>query len=174
MLRKSSRYISKKLLVSCLLTFITSTPGALQADDYTQMIQYELQFGNKRPVSNLYMSMRPAGVETAMQFGSGTQPVFRTPVFSTDPHRMTLLRPLSVLFAVEESDTSTDVDSDESAPDKTVGEHVRTVVGGALFAGIFIFAPLIAASNDSGNFDPCEDGCDIDLDIPEVPPEAAS
>ncbi len=179
MVRKLSKHIPGKLLVSILLALATSIPGALQADDYTHMIQYELRFGNKQPVSSLYLSMQPAGVGHAMQFDTGSKTMFRAPVISTDPHKITLLRPLSVLFAAEESDTSTDVGSDESTPDKTAGEHVKTAAGGILGL-VLVFGPLIYAISSAAS--DISDIGDIDLDIPEgievdipePPPEESS
>ena len=98
MVNKPYKKISRKLLVFFILTLSTSNPGVLHADDYVHMIQYELLFGNKQPVSNLYMSMQHGGMKQSL-FGAGNQAVFRTPVISTDPRKLTLLKPVSVLFA---------------------------------------------------------------------------
>ena len=151
MIKKSSKPVSRKLLVSFLLTLVTLNSGALHADDYVHMIQYELLFGNKQPVSNLYMSMRPAGMEQSL-FGAGNQAVFRTPVISTDPHKFTLLRPLSVLFATEESDSDTS--------DITTGGHAFNIIG-----ALVLMAPMIYAISSSAS--DISDVGDIDLDLGE-------
>lgn len=151
MIKKSSKPVSRKLLVSFLLTLVTLNSGALHADDYVHMIQYELLFGNKQPVSNLYMSMRPAGMEQSL-FGAGNQAVFRTPVISTDPHKFTLLRPLSVLFATEESDSDTS--------DITAGGHAYNIIG-----ALVLMAPMIYAISSSAS--DISDVGDIDLDLGE-------
>ena len=151
MIKKSSKPVSRKLLVSFLLTLVTLNSGALHADDYVHMIQYELLFGNKQPVSNLYMSMRPAGMEQSL-FGAGNQAVFRTPVISTDPHKFTLLRPLSVLFATEESDSDTS--------DITTGGHAYNIIG-----ALVLMAPMIYAISSSAS--DISDVGDIDLDLGE-------
>ena len=174
MIKKSSKPVSSKLLVIFLLTLATSSPGVLHADDYVHMIQYELLFGNKQPVSNLYMSMQPGGMEQSL-YGSGNQAVFRTPIISTDPHKFTLLRPLSVLFATEESESSNDAGTDSGTSDKTAGAHAGAIIGGLL-----LVAPLIYAISSSYN--DVSDVGDIDLDlgegheidIPESPPEEGS
>ena len=159
MIKKSSKPVSRKLLVSFLLTLVTLNSGALHADDYVHMIQYELLFGNKQPVSNLYMSMRPAGMEQSL-FGAGNQAVFRTPVISTDPHKFTLLRPLSVLFATEGSELSDDVETDSDTSAKTAGGHAGAIIGSLL-----VLAPLIYAISSSYN--DVSDVGDIDLDLGE-------
>ena len=151
MIKKSSKPVSRKLLVSFLLTLVTLNSGALHADDYVHMIQYELLFGNKHPVSNLYLSMRPAGMEQSL-FGAGNQAVFRTPVISTDPHKFTLLRPLSVLFVTEESDSDTS--------DITTGGHAFNIIG-----ALVLMAPMIYAISSSYN--DVSDVGDIDLDLGE-------
>ena len=56
-----SMHVSRKLIISFLLTLVTLNSGALYADDYVQMIQYELSFGGKQSESNFYMSMWSAG-----------------------------------------------------------------------------------------------------------------
>ena len=89
---KLSMRVSRKLIISFLLTLFTLNSGTLYADDYVHMIQYELLFGNKQPVSNLYMSMQPGGMERSLS-GSGNQAMFRTPVISTDHNKLTLLKP---------------------------------------------------------------------------------
>ncbi len=173
MIKKSSIPVSRKLLVIFLLTLLTSNPAALHADDYVHMIQYELLFGNKQAVSNLYMSMQPAGMEQSL-YSAGSQAMFRTPVISTDPRKFTLLRPLSVLFATEESESADDTETD-SDPDKTVGEHV-----GTMFYGLLVLAPIFYAIGSSAS--DISDIGDIDLDIPddivvdipEVPAEEGS
>jgi|GEM_PF-4210620 len=151
MIKKSSKPVSRKLLVSFLLALVTLNSGALHADDYVHMIQYELLFGNKQPVSNLYMSMRPAGMEQSL-FGAGNQAVFRTPVISTDPHKFTLLRPLSVLFATEESDSDTS--------DITADGHAYKIIG-----ALVLLAPMIYAISSSAS--DVSDVGDVDLDLGE-------
>jgi len=159
MIKKSSKPVSRKLLVSFLLILVTSNSGALHADDYVHMIQYELLFGNKQPVSNLYMSMRPVGMEQSF-YGAGNQAMFRTPVISTNPHKFTLLRPLSVLFATEESESSDDAETDSGTSDKTAGGHAGAIIGGLL-----LMAPLIYAISSS--YSDISDVGDIDLDLGE-------
>ncbi len=151
MIKMPYKSSSRKLLVSFLLTLVTLNSGALHADDYAHMIQYQLLFGNKQPVSNLYMSMRPAGMEQSL-FGAGNQAVFRTPVISTDPHKFTLLRPLSVLFATEESDSD--------ASDIPAGQHAFNIIGALVLMAPMIYAISSAASDVS-------DVGDIDLDLGE-------
>jgi hypothetical protein len=165
--------VSRKLFISLLLTLVTLNPGALHADDYVHMIQYELLFGNKPPVSNLYISMHSGGMEQSL-YGAGNQTVFRTPVVSTDPHKFTLLKPLSVLFASEESANDNENGSDDSAPEPSVGHAFGSLVGLVLILG-----PLVYAASSS-----ISDINDIDVDvdipkadevyIPELPPETGS
>lgn len=182
MIKKSSKPVSRKLLVSFLLILVTSNSGALHADDYVHMIQYELLFGNKQPVSNLYMSMRPGGVEQSL-FGAGNQAVFRTPIISTDPHKFTLLRPLSVLFATEESESSEDAETDSGTSDKNAGGHAGAIIGGLLMMAPLIYAISSAASDIShiGDIDlDLGEGHEIDIpegtevDTAEPPPEEGS
>jgi len=182
MIKKPSKSISRKLLVIFLLTLVTSNPGALHADDYVHMIQYELLFGNKQPVSNLYMSMQSGGKEQSF-YGAGNQAVFRTPIFSTDPHKFTLLKPLSVLFATEESESSDDAETDSDASDKTASAHAGAIIGGLLMMAPLIYAISSAASDIShiGDIDldipediNLESLEGIDIDSPEAPPEEGS
>jgi len=176
MIKKSSKPVSSKLLVIFLLTLATSCPGVLHADEYVHMIQYQLLFGNKQPVSNLYMSMQPGRMEQSL-YGAGSQAVFRTPIASTDPHKFTLLRPLSVLFAMEESESSNNAEADSGTSDKTAGAHA-----GAIIASLLFLAPLVYAISSSyndisdvGDIDlDLGEGHEIDIDIPEAPPEEGS
>jgi hypothetical protein len=158
MIKKSSKPVSRKLLVSFLLILVTSNSGALHADDYVHMIQYELLFGNKQPVSNLYMSMRPVGMEQSF-YGAGNQAMFRTPVISTDPHKLTLLKPLSVLFAMEESESSDDGEFGSDS-EKTAGGHAGAIIGGLLLMAPLLYA-ISSAASDISDID------DIDLDLGE-------
>ena len=161
---KQSMHVSLKLLISFLLTLVALNPGFLYAEDYVHMIQYELLFGNKQPVSNLYMSMQPGGMEQSL-FESGNQAAFRTPVISTDPDKLTLLKPLSVLFASEESANSNENGSDDSAPEPSVGHFVGSLVGVVLVLGPLVYAASNAVSDIN---DICDDGCGVDVNIPEV------
>lgn len=173
--RTPPKHKSWKLPVRILLTLATSFSGALHADDYVHMIQYELLFGNKQPVSNLYMTMQPGGMQQSM-YGSESQTIFRTPVISTDPHKLTLLRPLSVLFAAEESANSNENGTDDSAPEPSVGHFVGSLIGVVLVLGPMVYA----VSNSISDMDDiCDDGCGVEFDIPEyevpeVPAETGS
>ena len=48
------------------------------ADDHAQMIQYEMIFGGNQTVSNLYMSMRPAGFPS--QYETDNLNTYRMPL----------------------------------------------------------------------------------------------
>ena len=152
---KHSMHVSLKLLISFLLTLVALNPGFLYADDYVHMIQYELLFGNKQPVSNLYMSMQPGGMEHSLYDGNN-QLVFRTPVISTDPHKLTLLKPLSILFETEDPDASTD----SSAPDTSTGEQMANAATGAvmglLLLGGIVYAIAKPIKETSDSFDNIE------------------
>ena len=161
---KFSMHVSRKLIISFLLTIVTLNSGALYADDYVHMIQYELLFGNKQPVSNLYMSMQPGGMERSLS-GSGNQAMFRTPLISTDHNKLTLLKPLSVLFASEESANSNENGSDDSAAEPSVGHFVGSLVGVVLVLGPLVYAVSNSVSDIN---DICDDGCGVEVNIPEV------
>ena len=145
---KHSLHLSRKLIISVLLTLVTMISGALYADDYVHMIQYELLFGNKQPVSNLYMSMQPSGMEQSL-YGGSNQSVFRTPVISTDPHKLTLLKPISILFETEDPDASTDT----NVPHTTPGEQVANFFVGALLLGGIVYALAKPIKESSDSFD---------------------
>ena len=130
---KLSMRVSRKLIISFLLTLFTLNSGTLYADDYVHMIQYELLFGKKQPVSNLYMTMQPGGMEQSLHGGSN-QPLFRTPVISTDPHKLTLLKPLSILFETEDTGTSTDT----GTPEKSTGEQMVNAATGAVMVVLLL------------------------------------
>ena len=130
---KRSIYVPRKLLFSFLLTLVAMNPACLYADDYIHMVQYELLFGNKQPVSNLYMTMQPGGIEQSL-YGGSNQPLFRTPVISTDPHKLTLLKPLSILFETEDTDTSTDTGS----PEESTGEQMVNAATGAVMVVLLL------------------------------------
>ncbi|MDX2487798.1 MAG: hypothetical protein QNL03_09935 [Gammaproteobacteria bacterium] len=164
-----------KLPVTILLTLATSFSGALHADDYVHMIQYELLFGNKQPVSNLYMTMQAGGMERSL-YATDSQSMIRTPVISTDPHKLTLLRPLSVLFAADEPANSNENGSDDSAPEPSVGHFFGSLLGVVLILGPMVYAVSQSVSDLD---DICDDGCGVEVDIPEyelpeVPAETGS
>lgn len=173
----SIKFISNKLFVSVLLTLATLGPGAVHADDYIHTIQYELQFGNRTPVSNIYMSMQPDGAGQALSLNENAAPVMRTPIYSTNPYRLTLLNPVIISRAVEENGESTDAESDNSATDPSVGEFV-----GGVFGIVLIFGPIVygiaEGIKDISEIDPCRDGCGIEIpefpDLPAPPPDSGS
>ena len=175
MARTPAKHKYWKLPVTILLMLTTSFSGALQADDYVHMIQYELLFGSKQPVSNLYMTMQPGGMEQSL-YAAHSQSMIRTPVISTDPHKLTLLRPLSVLFAAEEPANSNENGSDDSAPEPSVGHFFGSLIGVVLILGPMVYA----VSNSISDLDDiCDDGCGVEVDIPEyelpeVPAETGS
>ena len=108
--------------------------------------------------------MQPGGMEQSL-FEAGNQAAFRTPVISTDPDKLTLLKPLSVLFASEESANSNENGSDDSAPEPSVGHFVGSLVGVVLVLGPLVYAASNAVSDVN---DICDDGCGVDVNIPEV------
>jgi len=175
MARTSHKRKYWKVPVTILLTLATSFSGVLHADDYVHMIQYELLFGNKQPVSNLYMTMQTRGMEQSL-YAVDSQPMIRTPVISTDPHKLTFLRPLSVLFAAEEPANSNESGSDDSAPEPSVGHFFGSLIGVVLVLGPMVYA----VSNSVSDLDDiCDDGCGVEVDIPEyelpeVPAETGS
>jgi hypothetical protein len=109
-------------------------------------------------------------------YGNESQTIFKTPVISTDPHKLTLLRPLSVLFAAEESANSNENGTDDSAPEPSVGHFVGSLIGVVLVLGPMVYA----VSNSISDMDDiCDDGCGVEFDIPEyevpeVPAETGS
>ena len=130
---KLTMRVSRKLIISFLLTLFTLNSGTLYADDYVHMIQYELLFGKKQPVSNLYMTMQTGGMEQSLH-GVSNQPLFRTPVISTDPHKLTLLKPISILFETEDPGASTDT----GTPDKSTGEQMVNAATGAVMVVLLL------------------------------------
>ena len=143
-------------------------PVKATADDHAQMIQYELTFAGKQTVSNLYMSMRPAGLSSQSETdGLNT---FQMPVISSDPHKTTLLSPLTKLYTNDKAESSDGLDSDTLNPVAGVGAAVIMLAGVAVLLLPYALA-VSDATSDIGDIDPCRDGgCDIDLPDPsEVP-----
>lgn len=165
-MKRSVRYV----LLSVAYLPVALGPVKATADGHVQMIQYELTFGGKQTVSNLYMSMRPAGFQSQKE--TGMLATYRMPVISSDPGRMTLFSPLAKLYANDESTNSDDKGYGEPNPDASVGNFAGQLLGAAL-----VIVPLaLAMSNASSDFDPCSEGCGIefpdpdDIVIPDPPP----
>jgi len=167
--------LHKKMMKGLLVSYVSVlgiVPGLAGAEGYSQMLQYELTFGGKQPVSNFYMSLRPNGAINVPQFDSQA-PSIRTPLFSTDPSRVTMLNPLPVLYANDEGGGP--VQEGEEKPDS-----VRAI--GGLIGFVILIAPIAyGISQASKSFDKAiseslkdsygekctEEGCF--LNIPGVP-----
>jgi hypothetical protein len=170
MLRSAMRRSVRYVLLSLIYLPVILGPVKATADDHTQMIQFELTFGGKQAVSNLYMSMKPSGFRS--QNATDMLATYRMPVISSDPGRMTLFSPLLKLYANDESTNSESKGYEEPNPDASVGNFA----GQLLVAALVIVPIAIGISNTASDLDPCRDGCDIelpDLDeivIPDPPP----
>lgn len=165
-MKRSVRY----LLISLIYLPVILGPVKANADDHARMIQYELTFGGKQTVSNLYVSMRTAGFQS--QYETGALAPYRMPVISSDPGKMTLFSPLARLYANNDSTISDEKGYEEPNPDASVGNFAGQLLGAAL-----VIVPLaIAMSNTASDFDPCKEGCGIELPdpddivIPDPPP----
>jgi preprotein translocase subunit Sec61beta len=153
---KLSMYLSRKLIISFLLTLVTLNSGALYADDYVQMIQFEMSFGGKQSESNLYMSMRSVGYSS--QFDTKGQDTFRIPLISTDPRKISLLQPLSMLYAEEEPNNAEENIDETPNPVAAVGQ----AIGGVVLLAVML-APVAVAISDMNSYDPCSGGaCSIE------------
>lgn len=170
MLRVELQLSAWRVLHCLTLLLAVLSPVKATADDYTQMIQYELTFGGKQSVSNLYMSMKPAGFQS--QNETNTLATYRVPVISSDPGRVTLFSPLAKLYANDESTNSDSKGYEEPNPDASVGNFA----GQLLVAALVIVPIAIGMSNAASDIDPCKDGCGIELPdpddivIPDPPP----
>ena len=172
MRRKSFKHISSKLLACCLPALLAFIPVKAIADDYVQMIQYELSFGGKQSESNFYMSMRPAGYSS--QFDTVGQNAYRIPVISTNPSKTTLFKPLSMLYATEESSSAEGNENETPNPTASAGQ----TFGGLVILALML-APIAIGISDVAKFDPCaEGGCETDIpdnsNLPTVPVETGS
>ena len=172
MSRKSYKHAIRKLLACCVPAFLAFVPVKAIADDYVQMIQYELSFGGKQPESNLYMSMRPAGYSS--QFDTDDLSAYRMPVISTNPSKPTLFKPLSMLYATEESASTEGNENQTPDPIASAGQ----AFGGLVIVALML-APIAIGISDIAKFDPCaEGGCEIDIpdisNLPTVPVETGS
>ena len=170
------RTVMKRLL-RCVLLILAYLPVALgpvkaTADDHAQMIQYELTFGGKKTVSNLYMAMRP--VVFSSQSETDNLNTYRMPILSSDPGRTTLFSPLAKLYANDESSNSDDKSYGEPNPDASVGNFAAQLLVAAL-----VIVPIAIGMSNAGDFDPCGEGCGIELPdpddivIPDPPPLSA-
>ena len=126
MRRKSFKHISSKLLACCLPALLAFIPVKAIADDYVQMIQYELSFGGKQSESNFYMSMRSAGYSS--QLDTDDQNTFRIPVISTDPRKITLFKPLSMLYEAEEPNSAEENKDETPNPIASAGQALAGIV----------------------------------------------
>ena len=126
-MKRSVRYV---LLSVAYLPAVALGQVKATADDHAQMIQYELTFAGKQTVSNLYMSMRPAGLSSQSETdGLNT---FQMPVISSDPHKTTLLSPLTKLYTNDKAESSDGLDSDTLNPVAGVGAAVIMLAGVAV------------------------------------------
>lgn len=159
-----SMHISRKLIISFLLALVTLNSGALYADDYVQMIQYELSFGGKQSESNFYMSVRSVGYSS--QLDTDGQNKYRIPVMSTDPRKITLLKPLSMLYAAEEPNNAEENKDETPNPRASAGQALAGIV---IIAAML--APIAIGLSDIAKFDPCKDGActgDVNYTIPDT------
>jgi hypothetical protein len=153
------------LIVSCV-SVLGVVPSLASADGNTQMLQFELTFGGKAPVSSFYMSMRPAGVGSALQLDTDTQSMIRIPLFSTDRSRVTMLNPLPILYANGEGSDSSQAGEVEHTAAQKIG---KVVLGGVVFA-VAIGSMALAGKEISNafDFDICSEGCVGPIEIPDL------
>jgi hypothetical protein len=167
---RSVRYV----LLSLVYLPVILGPMKATADDHAQMIQFELTFGGKQSVSNLYISMTPSVFSS--QYETDGVNTIQVPVISSDTQKTTLLRPLTKLYANDETESSDGVTSEELNPVAGVGAAVIMLAGVAV-----LLLPFALAGSDAArsldDFDPCRDGaCNIDLpdpsDVPTISMQA--
>lgn len=159
-----SMHVTRKLFISFLLTLVTFNSGVLYADDYVQMIQYELSFGGKQSESDFYMSMRSAGYSS--QLDTDDQNTFRIPVISTEPRKITLFKSLSMLYAAEEPNSAEENKDETPNPIASAGQALAGIVIVAA-----MLAPIAIGLSDIAKFDPCQDGActgDVNYTIPDT------
>ncbi|GMR05463.1 MAG: hypothetical protein BMS9Abin25_0038 [Gammaproteobacteria bacterium] len=158
--------LRKKMIKGLIVSYVSVlgvVPSLAGADGSTQMLQFELTFGNKKPVSNFYMSVRPTGMATVDEADTDTQSMIRMPVFSTDRSRVTMLNPLPMFYA-NEGGSSTEGDGDRSTAQKT-----GSVLAGAILVVGSVAAIAWAAAEFSHSFDDiCNEGCVGPIDIPDL------
>ena len=150
------------------LSLVTLNSGALYADDYVQMIQYELSFGGKQSESNFYMSMRSAGYSS--QLDTDGQNIYQIPVMSTDPRKITLLNPLSMLYEAEEPKNAEENKDETPNPIASAGQALARTLVGIVFVAAML-APIASSVSDIAKFDPCKDGActgDVNYTIPDT------
>lgn len=169
MFRSVTKRTVRYVLLSLTYLPVILGPVKATADDHAQMIQFELTMGGKQSVSNLYMSMKPSGFRS--QDEADMLATYRMPVISSDPGRVTLFSPLQKLYANDESTNSDSKGYEEPNPDASVGNFA-----GQLLVAALVIVPIAIGMSNAGDFDPCGEGCGIELPdpddivIPDPPP----
>ncbi len=123
--------LRKKMMKGLIVSYVSVlgiVPSLAGAEGYTQMLQYELTFGGKQPVSNFYMALRPNGAINVPQFDSLTPSIRRAPLFSTDPSRVTMLNPLPILYANDKDGGSGQEGEKKPGPAMAIGSLLGLVI----------------------------------------------
>lgn len=155
---------STALISGCLLMIFSYLPGAARADEYRHLIQYELSFGSRHPVTNLYLSMQEGGTSNARQLVTDDAPVLKSALFSTDPHKLTMLNPLPWLHA----DAEAGVGNGEDGAGSGFGQALAGLAGVILVFGPVAYG-VVQEANKFGD-EICKNLEDCGISLPEMPP----
>jgi hypothetical protein len=137
----STRRIVKFLIATVVASALSvSQVSPAAAEEYVNVLQYELGLNAKKRVSNFYLSWQPrmgtgfgqSWAESSLTHNLSIQPQPRVPLYSSDPYKRTLFNLVPLTMNVDES-ADTSGESGDGLKKFGQGVLAVTLLGGMLY-----------------------------------------